>query len=125
VGQFHGAGDRRAVLDEVKRELLIHCRVDKVVRPDKDDGVAISGRSQRRLHADVAAGADAVLDDELLAEMLRQISAEQEPGNVIRAASREADDEVDRLAWIVERRGARARERENGKAKREWASKTR
>src|SRR6266404_3092664 len=51
--------------------------------------------------------------------MLRQILAEQAPGDVIRAASREADDEVDRLAWIIERRCAHARERENGKATRE------
>src|SRR6185295_404935 len=123
VGQFHGAGDRHAVLDEVKRQLFVHRRIDKVVRPDKDDGVAVRGRTQCRLHADVAAGADAVLDDELLAEMLRQILAEQAAGDVIRAASGKADDEVDRLAWIVERRGAHARERENDKAKRKWASK--
>ena len=69
------------------------------------------------MHADVAAGAGPVLDDELLVEMLRQILAEQARDDVVGTAGREADDEVDRLGRIIERGRARPRARaRQGKA---------
>ena len=69
--------------------LCVERCADEVVRADEADGVAVGRRGQVGLGADIAAGADAVLDDELLAEMFRQVLAEQPRGGVVGAAGRE------------------------------------
>src|SRR5262249_35249455 len=62
--------------------------------------VAIGRRFHHRLHGDIAARARPVIDDELLAEALRQPLADQPRIDVVRAARREADDDAHRAGRI-------------------------
>ena len=66
------ARDWRDVADEVEFELLVECRVDEIRRSDQEQRVAVGRRVHDRLGRDVGAGAGLVLDDELLADPLRQ-----------------------------------------------------
>ena len=63
---------------------------------DQEQRVAVGGRAHDRLGADIAAGARPVLDDELLAEPLRQPLADQARDDVVRAAGGKADDDAHR-----------------------------
>jgi hypothetical protein len=101
VGQPHGPGDRHAVVDEVERELLVERRVDRIVGTGEGDGVAVGRSGERELHADVAAGADPVLDDEVLTEIIGEILADQPRGDVVGAARGEAYDPAHRPGRIV------------------------
>ena len=85
--------------------MLVERGVDGVVRRDEADGVAVGRRRQHVLHADIAAGADVVLDDELLAELFRQVLAEDARDGVVGAAGGERNDEAHRPRRIVERVG--------------------
>ena len=66
------ARDRRDVADEIEIELVVERRVDRVVASDQKERIAVRRRAHDRLGGDIAAGARPVLDDELLAEPLRQ-----------------------------------------------------
>jgi hypothetical protein len=55
---------------------------------------------QRRLAADVAGGPAAVVDDDLLAEPLRQPLSDQARREVDRAARRERRDQLDRAGRV-------------------------
>src|SRR5262245_54356234 len=101
VCQPHYAGDRDAVADEIKRKLLVKCRVDGVVRADEGDRVAIGRRVERGLHADVAGRAGPVLNDKLLSQMIRQVLADDARHDVVGAARRKRDDPVHRARRIV------------------------
>ena len=63
---------------------------------DLQQRIAIRGRPRDRLGADVAAGAGAVLDDELLAEAVRQPLTHQARLDVGRPAGGKADDDAHR-----------------------------
>src|SRR5260370_17226087 len=52
------------------------------------------------LHADIAARTDPVLDDELLAQMIRQILADDARNDVVGAARRKANNPVHRPCRI-------------------------
>jgi hypothetical protein len=67
----------------------------------RTDGVAVRRRARRIAHAGVAAGADLVLDDELLAEFFRQLLPDQPRHHIDRAAGRERHDDPDRLRGIL------------------------
>ena len=82
--------------------MLVERRVDGVVRRDEADGVAVGRRCQHVLHADIAAGADVVLDDELLVELFRQILAEDARDGVVGPAGGERNDETHRPRRIIE-----------------------
>ena len=88
-----------------KGNVLVERGVDGVVRRDEADRIAIGRRRQHIRHADIAAGADAVLDDDRLAELLRQVLAEEAPDRVVGAAGRERNDEAYRPRRIIERSG--------------------
>ena len=62
--------------------------------------VAVRRRSRDRLGADIAAGARPVLDDELLAQALRQRLRHQARDDVGGVAGRKADDHVHRPGRI-------------------------
>ena len=103
LGDADDAGDRRDVADEIEIELVVERRVDRVRRTDQQQRVAVGGRAHDRLGADVAAGARPVLDDEWLAEPLRQPLPDQAREDVGRAAGGNGDDRCapaasDRLA---------------------------
>ena len=91
-------------------QLLEDRLADRVVRPDEHHGVAVGRRIDHRLGADIAAGAGAVLDHELLAEMVRQPVAQNAGDDVVRAAGREAHDQVHGPFGILGLRRRRCRQ---------------
>ena len=86
VGEAEDASDRRDVADKIEIELVVERRVDRVRRTDQKERIAIRRRAHDRLGADIAAGARPVLDNELLAEPLRQPLTHQARDDVGRAA---------------------------------------
>ena len=100
VGYADDAGDRRDVADEIVAELVVERHVDRRPRVDQEQRVAVGARACDRLGGDVAAGAQPVLDDEWLAEPVRQPLPYQARGDVGGAAGSEADDDAHRPRWI-------------------------
>ena len=90
LGIAHDARDRRDVADEIEIELVVERRVDRVRRNDQEKRVAVRRRTHDRLGGDIAAGAGPVLDDEWLAEPLRQPLTHQARDDVGRAARRQS-----------------------------------
>src|SRR5262249_55612244 len=103
--------------DEIKRKLLVKCRVDGVVRADEGDRVAIGRRVERGLHADIAGRAGPVLNDKLLSEMIRQVLADDARHDVVGAARRKRDDPVHRPRRIGLRRRDAGDCRQRGSAR--------
>ena len=100
VGQPRGADNRRDVPNEVETEIAVERGIDRVRGHDLQQRVAIGGRSGDRLGPDVAAGAGAVLDDELLAEAIRQPLTHQPRLDVGGSAGGKADDDAHRPGRI-------------------------
>ena len=78
---------------------------------DQQQRVAVRRRAHDRLGADIAAGARPVLDDEWLAEPLRQPLADQARDDVGAAAGGKADDDAHRPRRI----GLRPRDARDGR----------
>src|SRR6516162_3342072 len=94
------ARDRCDVASEVETEVVIECHVPCVICTDLEERIAVGGRLDRCFDGEVAASAGPVLNDELLAEALRQPLADQAGIQVGHAAGREADDDAHRPRWI-------------------------
>src|SRR5262245_32066483 len=77
--------DERDVADEIEIQLLVERRVDCGIRADQQQRIAIGGCAYDRLCTDVAASTRPVLNDEGLAESLRQPLTHQTGQEVIRA----------------------------------------
>ena len=105
-GAADDARDRRDVADEIEIELVVERRVDRVRRTDQEERVAVRRRTHDRLGGDIATGARPVLDDEWLAEPLRQPLTHQAREDVVRTAGGKADDDAHRPRRI----GLRPRE---------------
>jgi hypothetical protein len=88
------ARDRPDVADQIEIEFVIECRVDRVCRADQEECVTVGGSARDRLHTDIAASTPPVLDDEWLAQPLRQPLSHQACRYVGRAARRIADDDA-------------------------------
>src|SRR6516164_7865629 len=82
----HDADHRRDVPGEVEIELVVERGVDRVRRSDQEERMAVRRRTYDRLGCDIAAGAGTVLDDERLAEPLRQPLTYETGADVGRAA---------------------------------------
>ena len=82
------ACDRRDVADEIEIEIVVERRIDGVRRRGHKKRVAVRRRPHDRLGGEICAGARPVLDDELLAEPLRQPLADQAREDVGQAAGR-------------------------------------
>ena len=102
--------DRRNVPNEIEIEVRVERGVDGVCRRCPKQRVAIRRRLHNDFGADIAAGARPVLNDELLAEPLRQSLTDQARDNVRPDARRKADDDADRPRRI----GLRPRHAGNG-----------
>src|SRR5215831_4674343 len=96
VDRAQQACDRFNITNEIEIKLGIERRVDRVRRRDEKECVAVGGRPYDRLRADIAASAWPVLDNEWLAEALRQPLAHQACEDVGRAASGKGDDHAHR-----------------------------
>jgi hypothetical protein len=71
-GHDHNAGDRRDVADEIEVELVIERRVNSVRRGREKERITVWSRTDDRLGGDIAVCSGPVLDDEWLAEPLRE-----------------------------------------------------
>ena len=105
------AGDRFRVTQEIEIEMLIKRGVDGVCAGDQKQRVAVCRRLHHRLGRDVGAGARPIIDDELLAEPLRQPFRRQPRHGVGGAAGRKTAEDMHRARRIGV--GAR-RARQNG-----------
>src|SRR5882724_1512509 len=87
-------GHGRNVSNEIELELFVQRGVDRVWRTDEEQRLAVRNCVHDRLGRDIAAGARPVLDDEWLAEPLRQPLSDQTREDVIRAAGGKADNDM-------------------------------
>ena len=111
IGEPRQVDDRRDVADEIETEIGEQRRIDRVRGHDLQQRVAIGRRLGDRVGRDVAAGTRLVLDDELLAQPLRQPLAHQARHDVGRPAGGKADDDARRLGRV----GLRPRELRQGR----------
>ena len=81
-------GNRRDVPDEIVVELLVERRIDRVGCADLEQCVAVGRRAHDRFGADIAAAPRPVVDDDGLAEPLREPLADQTHEDVTGAAGR-------------------------------------
>jgi hypothetical protein len=105
--------ERDQVLLEVVVELGVHRRRDGVVHRAHEDVVAVGRRARRDAGAQRAAGAAAVVDDQLLAGLLGELRRQRPGEGVGAAAGRERHDHHHRLGRPAAalREGQRARRR--------------
>src|SRR5262249_15154099 len=110
--------------DEIVIELVVEGRVDRVRRGRPEQRVAVRRRAHDPLGADIAAGTRPVLDDERLAEPLREPLPHEAREDVADAAGREEYDEMPRPGRIG-LRGREARgDRQRGGARGEMQKST-
>jgi len=100
VGEEQRPGHRRAVANEIERQLVVERRIDGVVRSGEADGIAVGRRAQHRRHADISASADLVLDEDLLAQAFRQILSNDACYGVVWPAGSERHDPMYRPCRI-------------------------
>ena len=117
VGHAVDACNRRDIADEIVVELVVKRRVDDVRDCDQKERVAVGGRAHDRLGRDIAGGAWSVLDDELLAEPLRQPLSHQAREDVGASSRRKSDDDTHRPRRIGLRHRNPRHHRQRGSAR--------
>ena len=114
-GEHIGAGgedrDRHEILHRVER-LLVEPRIDRMRDRDDEERVAVGRGLGGEIGADHAAGAGAIVDEDLLAEVLAELVGDDAADDVVAAAGRERDDQADRSGWGSRRRTRRGARRE-------------
>src|SRR5262249_26659197 len=111
VGASDHARDRCDVAEEIEIEVLVERCVGRAGGAALEERVSVGRRAYNRLGADIAAAARTVLDDERLAEALRQPLAHQTGDDVSRSAGSEWHDQTYRPRRI----GLRPRNAGNGR----------
>ena len=96
--------NRLEIANRVETELVEERGVDRVVGADHEQRIAVRRAADDSFGRDVAAGARAILDDELLAELVGQGLHDEARQDVDRLPGGKADDEAHRLRWIGLRR---------------------
>src|SRR5262245_22249868 len=86
------AGDSCNIAEEIETKLIVEGCVDRVAGEDQKKRIAVRLRPHHRLHADIAARARSIVDNELLAQPLRELLSNQTRYCVGRTARRVADD---------------------------------
>ncbi|CFL81700.1 Uncharacterised protein [Bordetella pertussis] len=111
-------GDRREVAPGVVGQVLVQAGVDRRhALVDQDQRVAVRRGLRGRLHADDAARAGFVLDDDRLAQLVRQAAGHQARQRVGQPAHRDGGDQPHRPFRIgggAGRRGAQRQARQQG-----------
>src|SRR5262249_44740863 len=92
--------DRRDVADEIEIEIFIKRRVDGVVRTNQQKRIAVWGSFDDRFGTDIGPRTRSIVDDELLAESLRQPLTYQTRDDIARAARCITNDDTHRPRWI-------------------------
>ena len=100
MGYADDAGDRRDVTDKIVVEFLEQRGVDRGSRPDHEERVAVCWCAHDRLNTNIGAATRPVLDDEWLAEPLREPTTYQARGDVVHGTGSKRDDEAYRLRRI-------------------------
>jgi hypothetical protein len=113
AGEF---ADRDEVLHRIERQVVVEADIDGKGAGGEQDGVAVRLRVGDIAHADIAAGAAAVLDDEGLARRLAQRRGDDAANEVRRAAGRVGDDDLHRPVGIGGEGGAAVEQRGRGDA---------
>ena len=96
IGYPHDARDRCGVAEKIETEFVVERRVDGGRRPGREIRIAVRRRTNDHFSGCVGAGARPVLDDEGLAETLRQPLPDQARENVVRTAGGGWDDHAHR-----------------------------
>ena len=86
--------NRCNVAQEIEVEIRIERGVDRAAERDHRERIAVRRRLHDLLHRDVAARARPIVDDELLAEALRQPLADEARIDVVRAAGGKTDHDA-------------------------------
>jgi hypothetical protein len=113
-------GDRNEIGQRLVGELRVRGGIDRVRRDGRDaQRVSVRRRLRDEVGADAAAGPGAIVDDDRLPELLRELVGDEPRDDVGRATRRERNDEPDRLRRIVLRcrelrQRDHRREREDG-----------
>src|SRR5215472_16369695 len=94
------ARDRRDVEDEIEIELVVEGGVDRVHSNASEKRIAVGGRTYNGLGGDIAGSSWSVLDDELLAEPLRQPLSYQACHDVGATSGRKSDNDAHRSRRI-------------------------
>src|SRR5580692_625735 len=110
------AGDRRDIAREAEIEIGVERGIDRARGSREQQRVAVGGRMRDRGGADIGAGAAAVLDDDLLADALRQRLSDEARNDVEGAAGRNRDDQMHRPRRIGLRAGDTGQRRKRGDA---------
>jgi hypothetical protein len=93
-GNPANARHRRGVAKKTETEIIVERRVDGIRRHREQQRVAVRGRAHHSFRADIAAGTRPVVDDELLAQPLRQPLTQHACHDVRRAAGRNLNDQA-------------------------------
>src|SRR5262249_56537762 len=99
-GVADDAGDWRDVAEKNEIELVVERRVDRVRGTYHEERVAVRWRAHDRLGGDIAGSTWPALDDEWLAEALRQPLSHKARDDVGCAAGHKADDDAHRPRGI-------------------------
>src|SRR5262249_19883515 len=94
---------RRDVADEIEIELVIERCVTRIWKTSQQKRIAVRGCLHDRLGGDIGASTRSVLDDELLAEPLRQPLADQACHNVGATSGGKSDNDAHRPRRIRSR----------------------
>jgi hypothetical protein len=107
IGHHHDVGnnreqtDRREVVERIVAGGRIERRVDRQIRRAEQERVAVRRRVGRLVGADIAAGAAAVLDDDLLAPDLGQALRQRTRQRVTAAARWKRHDQTHEAVRIA------------------------
>jgi hypothetical protein len=99
-GLAANARNGRNVADEIVIELFVERPVDRVRRNGQEECIAVGRRACDCLGAGICTGARPVLDDEWLAEPLRQPLSQQNARGVGRSTRTGTDDDAHRVCGI-------------------------
>jgi len=92
--------DRRNVAQKSEIKILVKRSVDRVRRPDQKKRIPVGRSSHDGLGGDVAGSAGPVLNDDRLTQPPGKPLCHQARQNVVGAASRKADNKMDRAYRI-------------------------
>src|SRR5713226_7988814 len=106
MGHAYDARDRCNVTDKIIVEFFKQCCVDRGSTTDNEESIAVCGCPHDRLNTDIAASARTILNEELLAEALRQQLTYQARRDVVHATGGKGDNDACRPC----RKGLRPRD---------------
>jgi hypothetical protein len=93
---LHDAGHARDIADEIKWQVLIERRIDRILWPRQEQRATVRPGLDHGLDSEIAAAARAVVDDDRLTQRLLQRLPDQPRSNIADAAGRKTHHDVDR-----------------------------